>query len=437
MNMAPTSKSRSCAIIFAAFAVAIAWLATARADEILDRGVRFHIAASPLAGALIEFSTQSGLQVAVADADVSQLHSNGVNGTLPVHDALSILLRGTGLEFSRVGVATIAIRSAPVRRDAGNLIRSDAPGTSAGLPAAKSSLPDPNVKANAPSEIPDVTVTAPRPPTDQELAGDGLYQFIIHHGTTPYSDSVSVTGSLTRWRGGRPETICPRTLGLDPRYSAFVSARLRALAANVGAPVQPDLHCKDNVRIVFTSDPEKLMGGVYKWASTSLGFKYPDQPKKLLLHSSHHAIQGWYLTSGGGGGVLNSDAGFTGPLDLLPLWPLVIQSGLHGAGCCYSGIVSVILVVDTTKVADYTIESIADYIAVLALSLVQSPDHCDPLPSVLDLMSANCGMRERPAGVTAGDLAFLKALYYHNTGLGPTLSREEIQTNMMRQFKAQ
>ena len=95
------------------------------------------------------------------------------------------------------------------------------------------------------------------------------------------------------------------------------------------------------------------------------------------------------------------------------------------------------LVVDTTKVADYTIESIADYTAVLALSLVQSPDHCDPLPSILDLMSSSCGMRERPAGVTAGDLAFLKALYYHNTGLGPTLSREEIQTNMMRQFKAQ
>jgi hypothetical protein len=24
--------------------------------------------------------------------------------------------------------------------------------------------------------------------------------------------------------------------------------------------------------------------------------------------------------------------------------------------------------------------------------------------------------------------------YYHNTGLGPSLSRDEIQTNMMRQF---
>jgi hypothetical protein len=292
-------------------------------------------------------------------------------------------------------------------------------------------------RADTPSEIPDATVTAPSPPTDQELAEGGLYQFIVHHATAPYSASVSVSGSLTRWRGGRPETICPLTLGLDPGYNAFVSARLRAVAADVGAPVQPDLHCKDNVRIVFTSNPEKLMGSVYKWAAASLGFKHPNQPKELLLQSSRHAIQGWYITAGGGDRILNSDVGFAGRLDLLPLWPLVIQSGLHGAGCCYSGIVSVILVVDTTKVAGYTIESIADYAAVLALSLVQSPDHCDPLPSVLDLMSSSCATRERPAGVTAGDLAFLKALYFHNTGLGPSLSREQIQTNMMRQFKGQ
>jgi hypothetical protein len=40
-----------------------------------------------------------------------------------------------------------------------------------------------------------------------------------------------------------------------------------------------------------------------------------------------------------------------------------------------------------------------------------------------------------PAAMTAGDLAFLKALYYKNTGLGPSLSRSEIESNMLRQFK--
>jgi hypothetical protein len=62
-------------------------------------------------------------------------------------------------------------------------------------------------------------------------------------------------------------------------------------------------------------------------------------------------------------------------------------------------------------------------------------DHCDRLPSILDLMSPSCGGRQKPTAVTAGDLAFLKALYYRNTGFGPSLSIDDIHDNMMRQFK--
>jgi hypothetical protein len=293
---------------------------------------------------------------------------------------------------------------------------------------------DPDVKPKASPEFPNVTVTTPRPPNDQELAGNSLFQFIVHHGTTHYPTSSGVLGGLARWRGGRPESICPLTLGLDPGYNAFVTARLRELATYVGAPVQADLHCKDNVRIIFTTEPQKLMARVLEWASGSLGVRYLHETRKQLALSGTHAIQGWYVTAGGGGAVLNADAGLLGPVDLLAVWPLVIPTGLHGGGG-FSGIVSVILVIDTTKVAGQTIGTIADYISMLALSVVQSPDHCDPLPSILDLMSSTCSAREAPAAMTAGDLAFLKALYYHNTGLGPSLSRDDIQMNMMWQFK--
>jgi hypothetical protein len=283
-------------------------------------------------------------------------------------------------------------------------------------------------------ELPDATVIAPKPPSNEELTEDSLSQFIVHHATTPYPKSQTVTGSLARWRGGRPETICPLTLGLDPGYNAFVSARVRALAAYVGAPVQTDLHCTDNVRILFTTEPQKLMEEVLKWANVTLGVKYPHQTAKQLTISSGHAIQGWYLTAAGGGSILNEDAKLLRHIELLPLWPLVIQTGLHGGGCCNGGIIGAFFIVDTTKVVGYTIGSVADYIAVLAMTLIQSPDHCDPLPSILDLMSSNCSAPEKPAGITAGDLAFLKALYYRNTGLGPSLSRADMQFNMMRQF---
>ena len=43
------------------------------------------------------------------------------------------------------------------------------------------------------------------------------------------------------------------------------------------------------------------------------------------------------------------------------------------------------------------------------------------------------GVKNR-LSVEGSRTAFLKVFYYHNTGLGPSLSRDEIQTNMMRQF---
>ncbi len=428
--MASRSKPLVRRLALAAFAVTTAWLAPARADDVLDRNVPFHISASPLASALIEFSTQSGLQLAAADADVAHLNSNGVNGTLPIRAALGTLLRGTGLEFSRVGAETVAIRRASTAP------RADSSGAAAKLPTVQPAPPDRNAIASASPEIPEVTVMAPRPPTDAELAGDSLYQFIVHHATDHYVDT-GTNSNLARWRGGR-QSICPKTVGLDPEYNAFVTARLRALAAYVGAPVQTDLQCKDNVRIIFRAKPEEYMNNVVKWAKVYFrrGSEFA-QMRPLIAFTGDHAIQGWYLTTGGGPAALNTDVMLL-RLDLLPIWPRITphyaDQDSFGTRAGGSGIGVAILLIDTTKVVGYTMGTIADYLAMLTLSVVQSPDHCERLPSILDIFSASCGARERPTAITAGDLAFLKALYYLNTGLGPGLSRDAIEDNMMRQF---
>jgi hypothetical protein len=76
------------------------------------------------------------------------------------------------------------------------------------------------VNAGASPQIGDVTVMAPTPPTDQELAGHSLEEFVLHHATTHYVNTSS-TGDLARWRGGR-QSICPLTEGLTPGYNAFV-----------------------------------------------------------------------------------------------------------------------------------------------------------------------------------------------------------------------
>jgi hypothetical protein len=419
-------------IAFAAVMLSLACSSLAHADDVLDRPVQFSVAAASLGNALVDFSTQSGVQVAVADSDVSQLKSGGVTGIYPVREALGMLLRGTGLEFSRVGEKTLAIRMAATPPAVPAVLRTSR--ASATAVAAVATSPTDSGAANANPQLPDVTVTAPIPPTEQELVGDSLYQFILHHATTHYPASNAVRGGLARWRGGRAETICPMTAGLDKGYNDFLTARLRALAAYAGAPLDADPNCKDNVRILFTTNPEKLMGEVMNWAGHTLGVRYPHQIEKTLAYSGTHAIQGWYITANGGQSVLNRDAALIGHLELLPVWPLVTNTGLNGGGGRFAGIAGVIIVVDTTKVTGYSIGTIADYISMLVLTVVQTPDHCDPLPSILDLESSTCGVREKPLAMSAGDLAFLKALYFHNTGIGPTLSRDDIQINMQQQF---
>jgi hypothetical protein len=418
--MAPKNSPGIRQLLIAVFVATIAWHATARADDILDHSVSFHIAASSLPSALIEFSNQSGLQVAAADAEVSHLNSSGVNGTFPSRVALDMLLHGTGLRFSRVGATTVAIGTLPKPAIAAATSTSGS-GIAARTP--ESTSPQRNLNVANPPEIPDITVTASRPPTAAELTGDSLHQFIKHHAT---AGNLNLTDNLLRkvprWIGGR-RSICPVTIGLSPEQNAFVTERLRALAAYVGAPVQPGPQCEENVTIQFTNNPRKTMDQIYKWATVYFLNRYSGGMRELIKFTSGHAIQGWYLM----GGDWRIDLALA-HLDVLPIWPQITQN-YRSSG----GIAVVILVIDTTKVSGYGIGAIADYLAMLTLSVAQSPDHCDPLPSILDLMSSSCSAREMPTAVTAGDLAFLKALYYKN--IGRSMSRIDIEINMRRQFK--
>lgn len=284
--------------------------------------------------------------------------------------------------------------------------------------------------AVATPSLPQVTVQAPRPPSPAELAAESVPHFVLHHATAP-----TALGQLTRWREG----ICPTATGLDPGFNAFVMARIRAVAASVGAPVEPDMKCRANVEILFTTDPQAAIDDIAKRAPRLLGNFYRSELKSA--EAVTHPIQGWYVTATEGmyGTRMIDDSA-----RITVLWGNDIghvvgsvpacQPGSRLHNECNSEIVNVILIADTRKVAGYTIGSISDYLAVLALSMEQTPNECDPLPSILDLMTPNCRDSAKPGGVTAGDLAFLKGLYDTDLSAAPALERENIYAQMMRQF---
>ena len=267
---------------------------------------------------------------------------------------------------------------------------------------------------------PEVTVKAPRPPTDQELAGESVSHFITHHS----SRSV-FTGQIGRWHTG----VCPVTMGLTDDLNSFVSARIRAVAAAVGAPAPPAGKCQSNVNIIFAMEPQKVLDEIADKQSVLLGFHYSHQTKKIATLS--HPIQGWYVTATRGRVETKLD-------EALPLWPGVpagtlgsrLSTGLN------TDIVHVLIVADVNKVIGYKIGSLADYLSMVVLSQAQSPNSCDPLPSILDLMSTGCPERDKPTAITAGDLAFLKGLYRIFMAEPVNLEKDDIQDQMMRSFRA-
>lgn len=78
---------------------------------------RFDIDAQPLAGALRAFSERSGIAVLFDDALVAGRDSPGLHGDAAPHDALRILLVGTGLNAHFSSMNAFTVNAAPPEPD--------------------------------------------------------------------------------------------------------------------------------------------------------------------------------------------------------------------------------------------------------------------------------------------------------------------------------
>jgi hypothetical protein len=303
-------------------------------------------------------------------------------------------------------------------------------GTCAAARSANASPPsNGNSAAAEPAALPQVTVTAPRLPTPQELAGEAVPKFVTSHAVPSI-----VIHQMMRWRTG----ICPATLGLSSAMNAFVSARIHAVAAAVGAPHQAAEQCKPNVLILFATEPQRQLEEVVKTlGSAALGFHYSQQTKKLMTFD--RPVQGWYQTS------TRNFKGLEVPDDPLPLPSLPgilnhhpVPGGEPGSRLTnlrVSLIIQALAIVDANKVVGISIGSISDYLAMMVLSQSKSPDSCGQLPSIIDLMASNCGETEKPTQITAGDLAFLRALYSLDLEEPLELERSSLEDSIVRQLE--
>jgi len=270
---------------------------------------------------------------------------------------------------------------------------------------------------------------------------------VVDHFVQTLSKPAYLTGKMGRWENG----ICPNTAGLAPRYAAFISQRIRALADEVHAPVDRDAKCRANIEIAFTTTPQDLLDTVRKKHRMYLGYHSgPAQADKMAIVT--RPIQAWYLTGTKDlDGKVEVDSSSAIPTDLVTA---VQQDIMHGGtgisttngthkvtgGRLKDGVrtvfKNVIIAADPTKLTEYEVGTLADYIGLLALSQLNSLDVCQQqLPSIINLLAKDCA--GAPSQLSEGDLGFLRGLYSMSADGNLKVQQDGIAYQMKRDFKNQ
>ena len=91
------------------------------------------------------------------------------------------------------------------------------------------------------------------------------------------------------------------------------------------------------------------------------------------------------------------------------------------------------IVAEPARLADFEIGTLADYIAMLALSQPGSLDGCEAMPSITNLLSPGCNSIART--ITDGDLAYLRGLYKMSAAGSVGGQRAEVRYQMEQALK--
>jgi hypothetical protein len=280
----------------------------------------------------------------------------------------------------------------------------------------------PASESNSQQLIQEVTVTAHKLIDERTLDRVIIPRFVESHGMpNPRSNQVG------RWTPYLP--VCPSTMGLKPAFADYVSRRVLAVAAMVGAPAAPYGRCKFTVEIIFTPSPQAQVSYLAKTYRALLGHDQGSLKQRLTFT---HEIQAWYTTATHTVGGARCLGGWSVDSDV-PLCNEQAQgSASRLSNSMLSGIVNVLIIVDSKQVDGHSLGSIADYIALLALTRT-SVDGCSELASIVDLLSADCAGRAPPDSVTPADIAYLKALYSADLQMNMNIERGDLHDRMSRE----
>jgi len=292
--------------------------------------------------------------------------------------------------------------------------------------------PAPTPKTSLDRSIETVIVTAPR------LHAGVTPNAIAHDFVKSFAAPTVLRDGIARWQ----VAICPNFEGLAPQYVAVMEARFRTIAGEAGAPMK-EKDCKPNLSVVFTPQPQVYLDAIHAKNMDVVGYHGTT--------TVSHPIQAWYVTGmrdNRGEVVVDHDGtlvldcpfgdckGFA-RIASTSTAPVLSVGGWRDRPDISSDLLYVTIIVDADQTAHNTVGEIADYVAMMALSRTDDYDDCQLMPSITNLLSANCDDKLKPSQITASDVAYLRGVYKMDAGAKLQIQQDQIAAEMQKTLGGQ
>jgi hypothetical protein len=256
------------------------------------------------------------------------------------------------------------------------------------LLAFSASADSPQSTDAAKPQIDSATVVAPQ---DRATVENDVRNFVNSIVIRPGEES------LARWQSQIP--LCPLVAGLPAGDGEYILERVSKIARTVGAPLAPE-HCKGNLLIVVTSDPEGVLKAWSKRDVRMYGEEADQGSTTVREFNAAAPIRVWYNTE-------------IYQIDGTPLGNIEGRTGTSARATRlesnnYRALSSVMAVVDTRRMKGVSFGQVAAYAAMVGLVQLRVKANVGEAPTILNLFSNTA---KAPAGLTSWDESFLKAVY--------------------------
>ena len=229
--------------------------------------------------------------------------------------------------------------------------------------------------------------------------------------------------------------VCPGVVGLPDGQNELVEARMRTVAAAIGAPVGGK-GCVPDVIVIVARDKKEAIDDLQHRRPWLLG--EISTPEIRLLKSLPGPAAGWQVV-----GKVQSDGmplnrvRFGGALDMAGTDTLLAKSfsvvGRLQQPTVPQFLVSVV-VIEARALDGISTMQLADYATMRALAPISWRSSSTPSRSILNLFDPTRTPAEQPASVTWWDVAMLKSLYDTSNSVPADIQRSAIAAAMKREI---